>query len=331
MERIRRCLVLTPFCAIYIYIIILTHTRTKSIDETDLFKKGFVTGTKYTGALKTGNGVKFTAEASKEGKAKAFQTKIGAKYSDAKSGFSLNKFEINSHAKGENAPKPNLVAEVSLDEPSLPDFKFNFNVGICQNLDLKDEKAEVGVEYNVNKDVTTTVKFDPVNVTSALSVVGRRCCLIAGVEATAASSNASFDMETMAYDYSLFAGYDSADLRIVGRHNKKKNQCGLSVFQKYSPSLALGAIGSFDCANCKKGGDYSKAVGMKFGAKYALDTNSSLSANLGQDATLKLGYSQKLYPNVKITGTATVDLKTKSGSVSDPTSSFGFQMDFGDI
>jgi len=298
----------------------------------DLFKKGFVTGSKYTGCLKTASGVTFTAEAAKEGSSGPYKTKVSAKYSDAKSGFSVNKFEIASHAKGSKGAKPNLVAEVSLDESSLPDFKFLFNVGIAQNLDYDGEKAEMGVDYTVNKNVTANVTVDPVNVNGSFTLLGSQCCYTAGIQANAKSANGTFSADSLAYDVSGFLAYNHGDLSIVNRVTKKT--CTLNVFHQYSSALSLGSIASFDHANCNpknKDADFSKGVSIKVGGKYKIDGNSDLCANLAQNGTLKLGYSQKIYPRVKVSGTATVDLKTSSGALKDPTSSFGFQMDFGDI
>jgi len=292
----------------------------------DLFKKGFVTGTKYTGCVKTANGVKFTAEAAQEKKG-AFKTKLSIKYADKKTGLSINKFDISSHAKGSDAPKPNLNAEITLDEPSLKDVKFNFNVGICQMLDMSDEKAELGVVYSINDKATAQVSVDPVNANANVHVVANHGNFVGGVEGTAKSSNQTFDPKTFSYGYSCFAGYNAGNLSIIGRH--QKNQLNLSVFHQYSSALSLATIASFDQAKFKE--DKSNAVSIKAGGKYAIDDCCSVAAQLGQNGHLKLGYSQKLYPKVKFTGSATVDLKTNAGAVKDPTPTFGFQMDFGDI
>lgn len=308
------------------------NTSFKNADKKakDLFKKGFAEGSKVTHTAKTATGVKFTTEANQTGD--RYALKFGAKYADAKSGFSVDKFEIDSNAKGKT--QPCLNAEFSLDEPSLPKCKFNLNLGIRSSSDWMDEKAEFGVQYQVNDKVTTKLLVDPVNKTGSFDVVAAHCKYLAGLQVS--SGNLAEIQKNV--DVSAFVGTNTKDLSIIarfskeGKGEKKTDNCALSVFHQYSSSLSLGTIANIDISAARGNSEqYGKAVALKAAAKYNIDCCSDLALNLGGDAKLKVGYTQKLYPSVKVTGTATVDLKSSSGKIDDPVPSFGFQFDFGDL
>lgn len=305
------------------------NTSFKNADKkaNDLFKKGFAEERKVTHTAKTATGVTFTTEANKTGD--KYALKFGAKYADAKSGFSVDKFEIDSNAKGKT--QPCLNAEFSLDEPSLPKCKFNLNLGIRSSLDWKDEKAEFGVQYQVNDKVTTKLLVDPVNKTGSFDVVAAHCKYLAGLQVS--SGNLAEIQKNV--DFSAFVGTSTKDLSIIARFSKqgekKTDNCALSVFHQYSSSLSLGTIANIDISAARGNSEqYGKAVSLKAAAKYNIDCCSDLALALGGDAKLKVGYSQKLYPSVKVTGTATVDLKSSAGKIDD-VPSFGLQLDFGDL
>lgn len=302
----------------------------------DLLKKGFVDGQKFTTKIKTNTGVEFTTESAKKTHdEKSFASKLAAKFK-ASSGFNVDKFEIDS--SGKNGPK--MTSEVSLNEPSWPGAKFSLKTVICNALDWEDETAEIGVEYSDNTFLYSG-KVDPVNRTGSFNFVGAAEGFMAGFEGKAkcldkANDSCMFSKLGLACKSSLFLGYEGNDFSIVARSTEvgkgktKYQACKLSAFHKYSSALSLGTIATINYDNLKKEGKKEEAVSITAAGKYSIDGDTSMVFSLTDKAILKMGYSQKLFPKLKATGSASVDLKAKTGKVNAPLN-FGVQFDFGDI
>lgn len=294
----------------------------------DLLKKGFVNGQKFTTKIKTATGVTFTTESvKKKHDQSSFASKIGAKFNDKGKGFRLNKFEIDS--AGKNGPKCTIEASMDLDEPSVPGARFSLKAVIANAQDWESEMAEIGAEYTAGSYLFNG-KIDPVNKTGSFNVTSRFEGFLGGFEGTAkylgdkATKNIGQSLG-LAVNHSFFLGYEAKDFSIVARSTAPA--CKVSVFHQYSSAMSLGTVATINydklCGN-------ENPVNLAAAGKYAFDRDTSMAVSVSDKANLKLGYSQKIFPNLKFTGSASVDMKASSGKVSAPLGC-GFQFDFGDI
>ena len=180
------------------------------------------------------------------------------------------------------------------------------------------------MKYSVNPDLVANVSFD-LDKSASFNVVTSRGSMVGGFEAKLKDVTAAKNV-----DYGFIAGYNAKNFNLLARFNKL-NSCTLSAYHQYSGALALGTVASVDISTIRAKGTGNAVSDLKFGAKYNIDSVSDCAAQLSKDAVLKLGYSQKLYPSVKATVSASLDLKTTSGSFKDPMGSLGFQLDLGDL
>lgn len=281
----------------------------------DLFKKGFADGRKVTTNTNTATGVSFKTESTKSGS--NYGTKLSIK-GFKMNGMSLDKFEVTNG---------NVVAETSFSDNSLvPNAVFSAKTSLKQGGPTFGcaEKCELGVKYTVNPDIVGNLNFD-LDKSASFNIMAARCCMVGGFEAKVKNIAAAKDV-----DYSFLAGYNAKNFNLVARFSKL-NSCTLSAYHQYSGALALGTVASVDISKIRAKGTDNAVTDLKFGAKYNIDSVSDCAAQLSKDAVLKVGYSQKLYPSVKATVSASVDLKSTAGNVKDPMGSLGFQLDLGDL
>ena len=176
----------------------------------------------------------------------------------------------------------------------------------------------------MNPDLVANVAFD-LDKSASFNLVATRCCYVGGLEAKLKDVTAAKNV-----DWSMIAGMSCKNFDLMAKFNKL-DSCTLSAYHQYSGALALGTVASFDIGAIRAKGTGNAVTDLKLGAKYNIDSVSDCAAQLSKDAVLKLGYSQKLYPSVKATVSASLDLKTTSGSFKDPMGSLGFQLDLGDL
>jgi len=302
----------------------------------DLFKRNFVSGHVVKTTVKTSTGVVFSTESKKASVNDAsFATKLAAKFKDKASGFSVDKFEIDSQGQ-KNGPA--LTSEVSLKDPAVPNTKFTLKTIIANSRDWQKEAAEIGAEYSDDMWLAS-FKADPVNWTGAANLVVSAEGFLFGAEGTAAQAADAKPDDGNKFDFgwSALFGYHSGDFQGVMRcalNKKGTRTVDFTASQQYSSNLELATKLTANFDYLLADNDAADAVSFVTGGKYTFADSSTLAAQLGGDAKLKLCYAQKLFPSVKVSGCTEVNLATPDGKGTMEASTpmkFGFQLELGDI
>lgn len=298
----------------------------------DLFKRNFVSGQVVKTSVKTATGVKFTTESSRKS-GDSFATKLAAKFSHKASGFSVDKFEVNSTGGKKG---PTMTSEVSLKDPSVPNTKFSLKTIIANSKDWEQEMAEIGAEYS-DKMWCAAVKADPVNWTGSANFTATAEGFLFGVEGTVKADKATEETK-FNYGVSALFGFHADDFQAIARCSTNKKGArvvDVSAHHQYSKALEVSTILSANCDYLlAESSAAAKQVSFKAGGKYNFDRDSSLAAHLGGDASLKLCYAQKLFPSVKVSACTTANLATCAGKGSMTASTlaqFGLQVELGDL
>jgi len=300
----------------------------KKVDKQndDLFKRGYAKGTKFTAKAKTATGVEFTAEATSN--KDKYASKLSAKFKHAASGFSVDKFEIDTRG-GKGGL---MTSEVSLKEPSFPGTRFTMKTVIANKDEYAKEMAEIGVEYS-DSMMLTHVKVDPVNLTGSVNaVINTQGCLVgAEMLATKTTDKATGLLAPLGFNScgSLLFGYQGGDYKAVVR-GSKGYACKFSLYNQYSKNLQLSTEVNFNAMAIIGNADSRAAMDVTGALKYKIDGDTALQAKASQ-SNVTLSYSQKLSPKLKFTASTTVDMKTGDDNQLSPYTGLGMQFDFGDI
>lgn len=292
----------------------------------DLLTRGFAkSGTKFTAKAKTATGVVFTAEAAQKDAKSNFDSKLSAKFKHKASGFSVDKFEIDS--KGGKGGI--MTSEVSLKEPSMPGTRFTLKTVIANKDEYEKEMAEVGVEYSDDMMLAHLV-MDPVNFKATANAVLESEGFLCGFEATTEMGDkgvlAGLKNKSSG---SLLMGFKSSDYQATLKGGDDY-MCNFKLYNRYSDALELSTSIDFNALAIFGQGNTRDKMCLKGAAKYSMDKDTYVQASTNA-SKVTLAYSQKIFPQLKFTGSATVDMKMTDDNKLSPYTGLGLQFDFGDI
>jgi len=299
----------------------------KKVDKQndDLFKRGYAKGTKFTAKAKTATGVEFSAEATSN--KDKYASKLSAKFKHAASGFSVDKFEIDT--KGGKGGL--MTSEVSMKEPSMPGTRFTLKTVIANKDEYAKEMAEIGVEYS-DKMMLTHVTVDPVNLTGSVNaVMNTQGCLVGAELNATKEAGATGFLAPLGFNScgSMLFGYQGGDYKAVVRGSNNFG-CKFSLYNQYSNNLQLSTEVNFNAMAVLGNGDSLAGMGVTGALKYKIDSDTAFQAKASQ-SVVSLSYTQKLSPKLKFTASTTVNLKMEEDNQLSPYTGLGMQFDFGDI
>lgn len=296
----------------------------------DLLSKGFETaGHKITAKSSTASGVNFTSEIQHDASKGSVSSKLGAKYSDKKTGLEINKLEVDQDGKfsakiyaNDVVDNTRLVLDTVLEPMSASD---------------ENEKVEIGAEY-VKDDVAVAVTvspFDPTTVALNLNYAHEKF----NFGASAQSENLVTKSEEESSEGSILdrfkslgavVGYTDKDVNAnlyytFGAANRKAtaktHNIEFNYLHQYDATTQLVSVLKFD--DVVKSGAHNHS--LQFGGKYKVDSESHVQAKFDASArTTDLSYSVKLRPSVTMVASTNFSLDINDSKFADAKLGLGF-------
>jgi len=199
------------------------------------------------------------------------------------------------------------------------------------NLNIKVEatelfdglKAEVDATFNPydgSKDAKVGLGFKNAHINTTAKVgldLKLSYDLTVGFEGFLLGAQTGFDTKKQSLEpINAAIGYSDTDYTVTLHANNKFSQFVASYFQTVSKDVSVAAEASWS----------GKNPSIQIGTQYKIDKDASVKVSVDYAGTVKLGYSQKLRPDLKASFGLQID--TKGDSKSDAKSSYGFALNF---
>ncbi|XP_051523891.1 voltage-dependent anion-selective channel protein 2-like [Myxocyprinus asiaticus] len=252
----------------------------------DVFNKGYGFGmVKIDVKTKSANGVEFKTCGSSNMDTNKVGGNLETKYKWAEYGLTFTEKWNTDNTLG---------TEITVEDQITKGMKLTFDTTFSPNTGKKSGKVKTAYkrEYlNVGCDVD----FD----FAGPAIHG---AAVVGYEGWLAGYQMTFDSAKSKTTRSNFAiGYKTEDFQLHTNVNDG-TEFGGSIYQKVNDNLETAVNLAWTTGN--------NSTRFGIGAKYMLDSNTSISAKVNNSSLVGVGYTQTLRPGVKLTLSALVDGKS---------------------